>query len=72
MPIRKLKARQILDARGQPTVEVDLITDIGLLRSSVPSSLFRGGDNEAKEIRDGDEAVYSGRAVTKGQSMKVW
>ncbi|XP_058808197.1 enolase-like [Phymastichus coffea] len=64
MPIRKLKARQILDACGRPTVEVDLITDIGLLRSSVPSALVFV-ENEAKEIRDGDQAVYAGHAVTK-------
>ncbi|XP_008207002.1 enolase-like [Nasonia vitripennis] len=65
MPIRKVKARQIFDSLGQPTVEVDLITDIGLLRSSVPCSSLFPGDNEAKEIRDDDEAAYNGRSVLK-------
>ncbi|XP_014216442.1 enolase-like [Copidosoma floridanum] len=64
MSIRKLKARQILDARGVPTVEVDLVTEIGLLRSSVPSAVFPC-ENEAKEVRDGDEAAYGGRSVFK-------
>lgn len=66
MPIRKIKARQIFDSLGQPTVEVDVVTDIGLLRSSVPCGSLFPGENEAKEIRDDDEAAYNGRSVFKG------
>ncbi|XP_011495512.1 PREDICTED: alpha-enolase-like [Ceratosolen solmsi marchali] len=64
MPIRKIKARQIFDACGDPTVEVDLITDVGLLRSSVPSVIFPS-NIQAKEIRDENEAVFRGRSVLK-------
>ena len=66
MSIRNIKARQILDARGEPTVEVDLITDIGLLRSSCPGVSYPA-ENGAKEIRDGDAAEYNGRSVHRGE-----
>ncbi|KAK8485076.1 hypothetical protein V6N11_031096 [Hibiscus sabdariffa] len=62
--ITKVKARQILDSRGVPTVEVDLFTNKGMFRASVPS-----GDSsamyEAVELRDGDKGIYLGNAVTK-------
>ncbi|KAH0534893.1 enolase-like [Cotesia glomerata] len=65
MPIEKIKARQIFDSRGQPTIEVDLITDFGLLRSSVsctPSSNL----NEALDLRDNNESILNnGRTVMK-------
>ncbi|KAF7387338.1 hypothetical protein HZH68_013015 [Vespula germanica] len=64
MPIQKVKARQIFDSRGDPTLEVDLITDVGLFRSSVPSTLVVN-PNQAQEIRDGNEAAYHGRSVFK-------
>ncbi|XP_025602160.2 enolase-like [Athalia rosae] len=64
MPIQKLKARQIFDSHGDPTLEVDLITDIGLLRSSVPC-VFAANPNEALELRDNNEASYNGRSVFK-------
>nr|XP_033333044.1 enolase-like [Megalopta genalis] len=62
MPIQKVKARQIFDSRGEPTLEIDIITDVGLLRSSVPSVLVPS-PNQAQEIRDGNEAMYHGRSV---------
>ncbi|XP_076635701.1 enolase [Colletes latitarsis] len=62
MPIQKVKARQIFDSRGDPTLEVDIITDVGLLRSSVPSVLV-ASPNQAQELRDGNEAMYHGRSV---------
>ncbi|XP_015607056.1 enolase [Cephus cinctus] len=68
MPIQKIKARQIFDSRGDPTLEVDLITDIGLLRSSVPCTLTPN-PNEAVELRDGNEAAYNGRSVFKAVDM---
>ncbi|XP_076686141.1 enolase [Andrena cerasifolii] len=62
MPIQKIKARQIFDSRGDPTLEVDIITDVGLLRSSVPAVLSPSL-NQAHELRDGNEAMYNGRSV---------
>ncbi|XP_054013336.1 enolase-like [Hylaeus anthracinus] len=62
MPIQKIKARQIFDSRGDPTLEVDIITDVGLLRSSVPTVLWPS-PNQAQELRDGNEAMYHGRSV---------
>lgn len=62
MPIQKIKARQIFDSRGSPTLEVDIITDVGLLRSSVPSVLTPNA-NQAQELRDENEAMYHGRSV---------
>ena len=62
MPIQKVKARQIFNSRGVPTLEVDIITDVGLLRSSVPSVLVPS-PNQAQELRDGNEAMYHGLSV---------
>jgi enolase len=63
--IKKIKARQILDSRGNPTVEVDIILDNGILgRAAVPSGASTG-DNEALELRDGDKSRYLGKSVTK-------
>ena len=62
MPIQKIKARQIFDSRGDPTLEVDIITDVGLLRSSVPAVLIPS-PNQAYELRDGNDAMYNGRSV---------
>lgn len=66
MPVIKtVKARQILDSRGNPTVEVDVILDNGLLgRGAVPSGASTG-EYEAVELRDGDKAVYLGKGVLK-------
>ena len=60
--IRKIKAREILDSKGSPTVEVDLITDSGLFRAAVPSGVSTG-EAEAVELRDGGTR-YNGRGVT--------
>ena len=61
--IRKLRARQILDSRGRPTVEVDVeLQDGALGRASVPSGASTGAA-EAHELRDGDAAHYAGRGV---------
>ncbi|GAB4349962.1 MAG: phosphopyruvate hydratase [Immundisolibacter sp.] len=60
-----LKAREILDSRGFPTVEVDMLTDDGHLgRAAVPSGASTGS-REALELRDGDAARYGGKGVTK-------
>ncbi|KAK4875507.1 hypothetical protein RN001_011929 [Aquatica leii] len=57
-------ARQIFDSRGNPTVEVDLITDLGLFRAAVPSGASTGV-HEALELRDEDGANYHGKGVLK-------
>lgn len=58
-------ARQILDSRGNPTVEVEVITSSGYMgRAAVPSGASTG-KYEAVELRDGDKNVYMGKGVTK-------
>lgn len=59
--VKSVRARQIVDSRGNPTVEVDLITD-DLHRSAVPSGASTG-IYEALELRDGDKSVYGGKGV---------
>lgn len=61
--IKKIKAREILDSRGSPTVETDLSTEQGFFRASVPSGVSRG-KYEAKELRDGGKR-YQGMGVLK-------
>ncbi len=58
-------ARQVLDSRGNPTVEVDVTLDSGFIgRAAVPSGASTG-EHEACELRDGDKAVYVGKGVLK-------
>ena len=61
--ISSVKARQIFDSRGNPTVEVDVITDNGFIgRAAVPSGASTG-KHEAVELRDGDKSQYMGKGV---------
>jgi enolase len=63
--IAAVHARQILDSRGNPTVEVDVVTENGAFgRAAVPSGASTGA-HEAVELRDGDAQVYLGRGVLK-------
>ncbi|KAI9224702.1 enolase [Blastocladiella britannica] len=62
MAIKKIHARQIFDSRGNPTVEVDLITDKGLFRAAVPSGASTGV-HEALELRDNIKGDYHGKGV---------
>lgn len=62
--IKAVKAREVLDSRGNPTVEVDLLTEDGLFRSIVPSGASTGV-HEALELRDGDKSRYMGKGVLK-------
>jgi enolase len=63
--ITSVYARQILDSRGNPTVEADVLTDSGHFgRAAVPSGASTGA-HEAVELRDGDSAVYLGKGVLK-------
>jgi len=64
MSVQAIKARQIFDSRGNPTVEVDLTTDKGVFRAAVPSGASTG-IYEALELRDGDKANYHGKGVSK-------
>ncbi|HKR07292.1 MAG TPA: phosphopyruvate hydratase [Bacteroidia bacterium] len=63
--IALVKARQILDSRGNPTVEVDVYTENGYMgRAAVPSGASTGA-HEAAELRDNDKKIFSGKGVTK-------
>ncbi|HEY5966609.1 MAG TPA: phosphopyruvate hydratase [Chitinophagaceae bacterium] len=63
--ISEIFARQILDSRGNPTVEVDVLTDEGALgRAAVPSGASTG-IHEAVELRDDDKKIYAGKGVLK-------
>ena len=63
--ITKIKAREILDSRGNPTVEVDVVLDNGILgRAAVPSGASTGS-REAVELRDGDKGRFHGKGVQK-------
>ncbi|MBU0476934.1 phosphopyruvate hydratase [Patescibacteria group bacterium] len=61
--IKSIKAREILNSRGNPTIEVDLTTELGVFRASVPSGASKG-KYEAVELRDGDKR-YQGMGVLK-------
>ena len=68
MQITKIHAREILDSRGNPTVEADVLLKNGVIgRASVPSGASTGS-REAHELRDGDQKRYSGKGVQKAVS----
>jgi enolase len=68
MIIDKIHAREILDSRGNPTVEVEVTLECGVMgRASVPSGASTG-ENEALELRDGDKQRYLGKGVLKAVS----
>ncbi|MFP6683550.1 MAG: phosphopyruvate hydratase, partial [Polyangiaceae bacterium] len=60
--IQSIIAREILDSRGNPTVEVEVMTEGGLGRAAVPSGASTG-EHEAVELRDGDPNRYLGKGV---------
>ena len=66
--IELVHAREILDSRGNPTVEVDVVLEDGTLgRAAVPSGASTG-ENEAVELRDGDKSRYLGKGTSKAVS----
>lgn len=66
--IKDIKAREIIDSRGNPTLEVDVILDNGVLgRAAVPSGASTG-EHEAVELRDGDKGRFLGKGVTKARA----
>src|ERR1700744_2268383 len=63
--IQNIEAREILDSRGNPTVEVDVTLECGAAgRAAVPSGASTG-EHEAIELRDGDKKRYLGKGVSK-------
>ena len=71
MTIVEIKAREILDSRGNPTVEVDVLCESGAFgRAAVPSGASTG-EHEAVELRDGDDARYGGKGVVGGVSPQT-
>ncbi|MBO7718345.1 phosphopyruvate hydratase, partial [Candidatus Saccharibacteria bacterium] len=66
--IKDIRARQVLDSRGNPTVEAEVLLENGSFgRATVPSGASTG-TGEALELRDGDEKLYGGKSVLKA----VW
>ena len=65
MKISEIRGREILDSRGNPTIEAEVILENGVIgRASVPSGASTG-ENEALELRDGDKHRYNGKGVSK-------
>src|SRR5438105_1744536 len=64
LKITRVHGREILDSRGNPTVEVEIAVDGGMGRAAVPSGASTG-EREALELRDGEAARYSGKGVRK-------
>lgn len=65
MKIQHIRARQVLDSRGNPTVEADVILDNGIMGRAIAPSGASTGTHEALELRDGDKSVYGGKSVLK-------
>ena len=65
MRIEKIQAREVLDSRGNPTVEVDCVLQGGTLGRSIVPSGASTGEHEALELRDGDKKRYLGKGVLK-------
>jgi len=63
--IKELKAREVLDSRGNPTVEADVVLDNGIVGRAIVPSGASTGEHEALELRDGDKARYMGKGVLK-------
>ncbi len=65
MKITRIKAREILDSRGNPTIEADIILENGTMGSAMVPSGASTGEREALELRDGDKSRYLGKGVLK-------
>lgn len=63
--ITNIQAREVLDSRGNPTIEVDVMTEDGIIGRSIVPSGASTGVHEAVELRDGDKGRYLGRGVLK-------
>ena len=65
LPIEQVSAREILDSRGNPTVEVDVVLEDGSMGTAAVPSGASTGEHEALELRDGDKSRYLGKGVLK-------
>jgi len=65
MPIKSLNAREVLDSRGNPTIEVECTLDDGTVGGAIVPSGASTGEREAVELRDGDKKRYGGKGVLK-------
>jgi enolase len=65
MKIEKIHGRQVLDSRGNPTVEADVVLKNGILGRAIAPSGASTGTNEALELRDGDKSFFGGKGVLK-------
>src|SRR5216110_98051 len=65
MRIQKIHGREVLDSRGNPTVEVDCILENGFRGRAIVPSGASTGEHEALELRDGDKKRYLGKGVRK-------
>src|SRR5207244_13142688 len=65
MRIQNIKAREVLDSRGNPTVEVDCLLETGVRGRSIVPSGASTGEHEALELRDGDKKRFLGKGVLK-------
>jgi enolase len=65
MKIQHIHARQVLDSRGNPTVEADVILENGIMGRAIAPSGASTGMHEALELRDGDKSLYGGKSVQK-------
>jgi enolase len=63
--IKRIKARQVLDSRGNPTVEADVVLESGAYGRAIVPSGASTGEHEAVELRDGDKSRYLGKGVLK-------
>jgi len=63
MTITHITAREVLDSRGNPTIEVDVVTETGITGRAIVPSGASTGEKEAVELRDGDKKRYSGKGV---------
>src|SRR3954466_8351836 len=63
--IKNIKARQVLDSRGNPTVEADVVLESGAYGRAIVPSGASTGEHEAVELRDGDKTRYLGKGVLK-------
>lgn len=63
MKIRTIKARELLDSRGNPTIEADVILENGIIGRAISPSGASTGSHEAHELRDGDKKRYGGKGV---------
>lgn len=72
MKIEKIVAREILDSRGNPTVEVDVVLECGVMgRAAVPSGASTG-EHEALELRDKDPKRYGGKGTLKAVEKRKY